>query len=557
MAGSRISEARSRGKRRGRRFFPLEQKLVQGVHIGPGGRHEGIGIGRLTVDAASVLLEPHRDFGLGVGSPCDGVNLVERQRRLVRNQGLDGVECGIDRTIAGRARGLAVTVDQQADVGLVRTTRAANDVQRLEHDPVAGAHHLIVHEGDDVLVENVLFLIGEVLESAEGVVERRVLDLVTEFLQFAAEGMTAGVFSHDQGRLRQTHRLGSHDLVGSRVLEHAVLVDAGLVGEGVGPDDRLVGLDDEAGDRRNQPRSLHDVLALDPGLPGEEVAAGPDGHDDLFHGRVAGPLAETVDRTLDLARADGDGGQGIGHRESEVVMAMHRYDRLVDVRHPVEQHRDEVGEFVRKGVTDRVGNVDGAGARLDRRLHRAAKEIVLGTRAVLRTPFDVVAQIAGMGDAVDDGVVNLVRRHLQFVLHMQGTGRNESVDALAGGWLQGFRGSVDVLAVGPGKAAHGSLGRSLGDFVDGLEITPRGDREPGFDDVDAHALQDFGDAQFFVQVHGGARRLLAVAQCGVEYDNAVAVGTCGHVTVPSLALTDLVITELPRTGATRPPFRGA
>ena len=33
---------------------------------------------------------------------------------------------------------------------------------------------------------------------------------------------------------------GFHDLVGLPVLQHAVLVDAGFVGEGVGADDRLV-----------------------------------------------------------------------------------------------------------------------------------------------------------------------------------------------------------------------------------------------------------------------------------------------------------------------------
>ena len=35
---------------------------------------------------------------------------------------------------------------------------------------------------------------------------------------------------------------GPDDLVGEPVLEHAVLVDARLVGEGVPTDDRLVGL---------------------------------------------------------------------------------------------------------------------------------------------------------------------------------------------------------------------------------------------------------------------------------------------------------------------------
>ena len=41
---------------------------------------------------------------------------------------------------------------------------------------------------------------------------------------------------------------GRHDLVGAGVLEHAVLMNAGLMGERVGADDRLVVLHHKAGD---------------------------------------------------------------------------------------------------------------------------------------------------------------------------------------------------------------------------------------------------------------------------------------------------------------------
>jgi len=44
--------------------------------------------------------------------------------------------------------------------------------------------------------------------------------------------------------LGQADGLGVHNLVGGFVLQHAVLVDATLMGKGVGTDDSLVGLDD-------------------------------------------------------------------------------------------------------------------------------------------------------------------------------------------------------------------------------------------------------------------------------------------------------------------------
>ena len=70
------------------------------------------------------------------------------------------------------------------------------------------------------------------------------------------------------------------------------------------------------------------------------VGAHPHRHDDLFERRIAGALAEPVDGAFDLARAADDAGERIGDREAKIVVAMHREDRLVDVRHAVEPPRN-------------------------------------------------------------------------------------------------------------------------------------------------------------------------------------------------------------------------
>ena len=49
----------------------------------------------------------------------------------------------------------------------------------------------------------------------------------------------------------------------------------------------------------------------------------------------------------------------------------------------------------------------------------------------------------------------------------------------------------------------------------------------GLDDVDAHVVEHLGDLDLFLERHGGAGALLAVAQGGVEYDDAVLVGLVG------------------------------
>ena len=83
----------------------------------------------------------------------------------------------------------------------------------------------------------------------------------------------------------------------------------------------------------------------------------------------------------------------------------------------------------------------------------------------------------------------------------------------------GLRGPVDIAVGGARQTADHAALDQLGDLVDGVEIAVRRDRETGLDHVDAHGLQDLGDAELFVDGHRAARGLLAVAQGGVEDDD--------------------------------------
>ncbi len=83
--------------------------------------------------------------------------------------------------------------------------------------------------------------------------------------------------------------------------------------------------------------------------------------------------------------------------------------------------------------------------------------------------------------------------------------------------------SMSLNAARDKAADHGVLG-ALGDLVDGGEITLGRDRETGLDDVDAHVVEQLGDFELLLVGHGGAGALLAVAQGGVEDDDAVLLG---------------------------------
>lgn len=78
-------------------------------------------------------------------------------------------------------------------------------------------------------------------------------------------------------------------------------MDAGAVGEGVGPDDGLVGLHRHVAELADQGAGAMNFAVADVGVHPEQVGAGLQDHRHLFQRAVAGPLADAVDGALDLA----------------------------------------------------------------------------------------------------------------------------------------------------------------------------------------------------------------------------------------------------------------
>jgi hypothetical protein len=99
------------------------------------------------------------------------------------------------------------------------------------------------------------------------------------------------------------------------------------------------------------------------------------------------------------------------------------------------------------------------------------------------------------------------------------------MDPPALGVLHRVAGAVDVSVDGARQARNGGVLHAASDGGDGLEIAVRGNGEPRLDDVDAHAVEALGDLELLLESHGRAGALLAVAQRGVENDDAVGVAT--------------------------------
>ena len=340
----------------------------------------------------------------------------------------------------------------------------------------------------------------------------------------------------DSPRIRPI-ALGRHDLVRALVLDHAVLMDAGLVLEGVGTDDRLVGLalhprvlGHHLGRRRDvdgvDARVQSAAVELLPSLEGE-------GHDDLLEGGVAGPLPDAVDGALQLPGAVESARQGVGGGQTQIVVTVRAKDDVVGTRDVIPKLLDDIAKFPRHVPSRRIGNVERRGARLDGGTEDAVQKVRIGPSGIFRAEFDIVAaQALGEFDGVDGNVHHLVGRLLELVVHVNLGRGDEGVDARPDGILDGIPRHGYVPLVGAGQAAdYGHVpivvhlvADRVGNLPDGVEVVGTGDGEAGLDDVDAQLGEVAGDLELLGRGQGGAGGLLAVAEGRVEDADVVGVG---------------------------------
>src|SRR6266850_2434742 len=114
--------------------------------------------------------------------------------------------------------------------------------------------------------------IGKCLEPHERLSQQLLVELQAGLRAGTRKGVASRVLSEREGH-RQAELLRLDDLVGRRVLEQAVLMDAGFVRERVRADDGLVRRDVVAGQARDERGRRADLARVDAGLDTETLVA--------------------------------------------------------------------------------------------------------------------------------------------------------------------------------------------------------------------------------------------------------------------------------------------
>ena len=341
-----------------------------------------------------------------------------------------------------------------------------------------------------------------------------------ELLGALADGVAARVTAEDElvGLLPDVDR--PHDLVGARILQHAVLVNAGFVREGVAPDDRLVRLDRFGGELREQLARLEQQRRVDRGVVRQTILANAQRHHQFLERRVAGALADAVDGALDLPDTALHGRQAVGDGETEVVVAVGAEDRLVRVRHAADDLLEELARFLWHAVADGVGEVDGRRTGVDGGLNNPAEEVAIAARRILCRKLHIVHQVAGAADVLHDRLEALLARHAELGREVQVGGCQKGVNALALGRFERLGSLVDVFGAAAGERRNNRPANLERHLAGGFSISRRGDRETCLDDVHPECVEGTRHAQLGRHVHRETGCLFTVAQRRVKDDNS-------------------------------------
>ena len=328
------------------------------------------------------------------------------------------------------------------------------------------------------------------------------VELDAELLELAVDGARAGVLADDDLAL-EPDVLGREGLVVERVLDDAVGVDAGLVREHVGADDRLPRRDRARRGGGDVLAELAEARRLQAQVDLAEVL---ERHDDLFEGGVAGALAEAVDGRVHVGRPRLDAGERVGRRHAEVVVRVHLDGQAVAL-----EEADDVEGVERVEDAERVAEAQAVGALLFGRLAEAQQELEVGARGVLGVDRDVEVLRLGEGDALADLVEHPLTRLLQLVLDVDVARRHRDRDRVHAA----VHGVLDVGGHGPVPGQDRGVEPEVDDLRDRRLLVAAHRRDAHLDLVDADLVEQLGDADLLVVREDDAGRLLAVAQRGV------------------------------------------
>ena len=427
-------------------------------------------------------------------------------------QHVDRLVSGVDRPVPHTGGLFDLITDAQFHRGVRLLAADARKRQVLQDERFDGVHYLVVHDGAQVLVEDLFLTVRHLQKTLVGPVQFFLGQLIPQRRQPVIQGRSPGARREHNVMALQPDQFRADNLVVLAVLENAVLVDAGGMCKGVASHDGLVTRDRHTHAVRDEMAGAVNFVQFDVCPRVVVIRPHMDSHDDLFECCIAGALADSVEATFHLCGAGANGLQRVGGRHAEVVVAVHADPCFVDVGHAVHDGGKRLVPLAGHRKTYSVGNIHHGGARLDDLFQGAAQVVEVGARCVFGGIFHVVAQAASIADRVDSHLQHIVFRLAHLALQMDVGGAYNDMNAWAFGRFDGFRDGIDIGLDAARQGGDHRAAHLFGNGSDSREIARRRSGKPRLDHVHSQARQLVSDFELFGSVQATTWRLFTVSQ---------------------------------------------
>lgn len=210
---------------------------------------------------------------------------------------------------------------------------------------------------------------------------------------------------------------------------------------------------------------------MDPGVETKEILAGAQGHGHFFKGTIPGPFTDPVDRTFDLAGPAAYSGKGVCNCQTEIIMAMGGKGHRICILDPGGQESEQVRDFLRRRITDCIGDIDSGSPRSDCRLNHLFQIGPFGADGVFGRKLDIIRIFQSQDHTPDRAFNDLILIHFQFVFPVQGRGGDKGMDPPLSGILYRPARGVDIAVITACQRANSDSSHLTGDGADGIEIS--------------------------------------------------------------------------------------
>ncbi|OQC47342.1 MAG: hypothetical protein BWX58_01587 [Deltaproteobacteria bacterium ADurb.Bin026] len=254
--------------------------------------------------------------------------------------------------------------------------------------------------------------------------------------------------------------------------------------EGISTYNCLVRLNRNTGDCCYQPACRINLFAHNPRISRKNIFTDPQNHGNLLERCIACPFPNAVYSAFYLTGTVLDGSYRVCNGKSEIVVAMHAYNSLGDIRDIFLDVSNKPPEFFWYRITNCVRHIYGNSASIDHLRKNPAKIIPIASCSIHRREFYIIGVFFRPFHSTHCDLQYLIPVFTELMFQVYVRGRNKCVDTWLCSNLYRFPCAIYIFLVCPCKTGYFAIFYCLCYKPYRIKVSIRGYRKASFNNID-------------------------------------------------------------------------